>query len=168
MKPILFILTLALFAGTFIAHSFAASSATAAFHQLQTLAGNWEGTGDDGMKVKSTFQLIAGDTAVMETLAMSGVDAMVSLYSIDGNSISLVHYCPTNNQPRLRATPPAGEVKRLVFTFESAGNLPDLAVGHEYKLIMDFPDKDHIVEHWTWRQNGKDTESVYHLERKGG
>lgn len=168
MKPILFMLTLVLFAGTFTASTFAANPATAAFHQLQSLAGNWEGTGGDGMKVKSTFQLIAGDTAVMETLAMSGMDAMVSLYSVDGNSISLVHYCPTNNQPRLRTTPPVGEVHRLVFTFESAGNLPDITVGHEYRLIMDFTDKNHIVEHWTWRQNDKDTESVYRLERKGG
>lgn len=165
MKRILPMLSLALILASCAAPAFAADSPTAAFHQLQSLAGNWEGTGDDGMKVKSTFQLIAGNTAVMETLAMSGMDAMVSLYSVDGNSISLVHYCPTNNQPRLRATPPAGEVKRLVFTFESAGNLPDVTVGHEYKLIMDFPDKDHIVEHWTWRNNGKDTESVYHLER---
>ncbi|MGH9528697.1 MAG: hypothetical protein ACRD2S_02120 [Terriglobales bacterium] len=161
------ILTLALFAGTFVVPTFAASPATTAFHQLQGLVGNWEGTGADGMKVKSTFQLIAGDTAVMETLAMAGMDPMVSLYSIDGNSISLLHYCPTNNQPRLRATPPTGEVRRLVFTFESAGNLPDITVGHEYRLIMDFQDKDHIVEHWTWRQNGKDTEMIYHLERKG-
>ncbi len=81
MKRIL-MLTLSLAAAIFVAPTFAASPATAAFHQLQGLAGNWDGTGDDGMKVKSNFQLIAGNTAVMETLAMSGMDSMVSLYSI--------------------------------------------------------------------------------------
>jgi hypothetical protein len=33
-------------------------------------------------------------------------------------------------------------------------------------MILDFEDKDHITERWTWRKNGKDAEMVYHLARK--
>jgi hypothetical protein len=33
-------------------------------------------------------------------------------------------------------------------------------------MIMEFNDKDHITERWTWRENGKDTEIVDHLVRK--
>jgi len=102
----------------------------------------------------------------METLAMSGMDEMVTLYSIDGDTVVLLHYCPTNNQPRMRATPVAGDVKKLEFTFEGAGNLPSLDAGHEHKLVIEFQDNDHIVEHWTWRKNGKDTEMTFHLARK--
>lgn len=144
----------------------AASGATAAFQKLQSLAGNWEGKDDHGAEVKSEFKSIAGNTGVMETLTASGMDEMVTLYSVDGDSILLLHYCPTNNQPRMRALPPAGDVKQLVFSFQGASNLPSLAIGHEYKLVMQFPDKDHLTERWTWRKNGKDSDSVFQLVRK--
>ena len=143
-----------------------ASRATAAFRKLQTLVGDWEGKDEHATAVKTNFKLIVSDTAVMETLTASGMDEMVTLYSQDGDAIALLHYCPTNNQPRMRALPPAGDVKELVFSFQGAGNLPSPATGHEHKLVLRFEDKDHLTEHWTWRQNGKDTEMSYHFVRK--
>lgn len=116
--------------------------------------------------MKSTFKTIASNTAVMETLAMSGMDEMVTLYSIEADSIALLHYCPTNNQPRMRARPSPGEIKKLEFSFEGAGNLPTPETGHEHRLVIDFVDGDHIVEHWTWRKNGKDTEMTFTLARQ--
>jgi hypothetical protein len=144
----------------------AANNALTAFHQLQSLAGDWEGKDEHGAGVKSNFKRIAGNTAVMETLDMPGMDEMVTLYSIDGDTIALMHYCPTGNQPRMRARPSAGIAKSLTFVFEGAGNLPNLAIGHEQRLVLDFVDRDHIVEHWTWRKNGKDAEMVFRLTRK--
>jgi hypothetical protein len=116
--------------------------------------------------VKSNFKAVASNTAMLETLNVSGMEEMVTLYSVDKDGIALVHYCPTNNQARMRAIPEPGDVKELVFTFRGAGNLPNLEDGHEHKLVIEFHDKDHIVEHWTWRKSGKDTEMVYHLARK--
>lgn len=166
MKRILSIATIVLAMATCAKLATGASRAAAAFQELKNLAGHWQGTDAQGKPVRSTFQMIAGDTAVMETLYPADMEAMVTLYSIDGDAISLMHYCPTNNQPHMRAIPPAGAVKRLVFEFQGAGNLPDVAVGHEYRLVMDLQDKDHIVERWTWRENGKDSEMVYRLQRK--
>jgi hypothetical protein len=144
-----------------------ASRALAAFQQLKNLAGTWRGTDEHGRTVRSSFRMIAGNTAVMETLYPPEMEPMVTLYSIDGNTIALMHYCPTNNQPHMRAIPPAsGTVRRLEFEFQGAGNLPNLAVGHEQKLVLEFTDKDHIVEHWTWRENGKNSPMVYHLQRQ--
>src|SRR5260370_29931170 len=40
----------------------------AAFKKLQSLAGEWEGTYDPAMAVKTNFQVIACTTRVMETL----------------------------------------------------------------------------------------------------
>ena len=137
-----------------------------AFLQLQSLAGEWEGKDDSGQVVKSKFQLVAGNTAVMETLTMSGMEEMVTLYTVDGDGIALVHYCPTGNQPRMRAVPTPSEIRELSFAFQGATNLLDPAIGHEQKLLIEFRDKDHIIEHWTWRKNGKDTEMVYNLARK--
>jgi hypothetical protein len=143
-----------------------ASKAAAAFEKLKSLAGDWAGKDGEGKPAKSSFKLVAGKTAVLETLEMSGMDEMLTLYSVDGDTIVLVHYCPTNNQPRLRATPGPGEIKELVFSYESTGNLATPTTGHEQKLVIQFEDQDHITETWTWRANEKDTPMVYHLTRK--
>jgi hypothetical protein len=139
--------------------------ADAAFTKLKSLAGNWEGKDEQGKQVKSSFVEIASGTAVMETLTMAEMDAMVTLYSLDVNSIVLMHYCPTNNQPRMRAMPSGTPIKELVFSFQGAGNLPDSTVGHEHKVVIRFEDSDHITERWTWRKEGKDTDIIYHLVR---
>jgi hypothetical protein len=143
-----------------------ASKAAAAFEKLKSLEGSWQGKDGDGKPAKTSFKVVAGKTAVLETLEMSGMDEMLTLYSVDGDTVALMHYCPTNNQPRLRATPGPGEIKELVFSYESTGNLATPTTGHEQKLVIQFEDKDHITEAWTWRANGKDTPLVYHLSRK--
>lgn len=143
-----------------------ANPASEAFKKMQSLTGDWEGKDEQGNEVKSNFKLMISNTVVMETLDASGMEEMLTLYSVDGNGISLLHYCPTNNQPHMRAIPASGNVKELAFSFLEAGNLPSITVGHEHKMMMEFDDKDHITERWTWQKNGKDTEMVYHLSRK--
>jgi hypothetical protein len=137
-----------------------------AYKKLQSLAGDWVGKDDQGEEVKTNFKPAISNTVLMETLNAAGMEEMLTLYSLDGEGIALLHYCPTGNQPHMRALPTSGDVKELTFSFLSAGNLPSLAVGHEHKMVLDFEDKDHITEHWTWRKNGKDMEMVYHLARK--
>jgi hypothetical protein len=144
------------------------AAVTAAFAQLQSLAGDWEGKEGDGNTTRTSFKRVISNTAVLETLSRSDAEEMMTLYSIDTDGIALVHYCPINNQPRIGAIPLDGEIKELVFLFQSAGNLPDPAVGHEQKLIIQFADKDHITELWTWRMNRKDTRMVYRFVRKSG
>lgn len=144
----------------------AGTHSAAAFKKLLSLAGEWVGKDEHGVPVKTTFKAMASNTAVMETLAMSGMDEMVSLYSIDQDSIALVHYCPTNNQPRMRATPDSDEIKELVFEFQGAGNLKSPSTGHQHHLIIQFEDANHITETWTWRKEDKDTLMVFHLTRK--
>jgi hypothetical protein len=136
-----------------------------AFSKIQKLAGKWQGKDEQGQVVKSEFVPVASNTAVMETLNMAGMEAMVTLYSVDVDSIALIHYCPTNNQPRMRSVPSSGPVKQLVFAFTGAGNLPDEKLGHEQKLVLEFIDHNHITERWTWRSGGKDTDMIFHLVR---
>jgi hypothetical protein len=169
MKRIILSGLLCVFMGGVVLWALAAAlPASAAFEKMKSLAGDWEGKTEEGNPVTSSFKVVASNTALLETLRASGMDEMLTLYSIDKDSIALVHYCPTNNQPRMRATPESGDVKELVFTFQGAGNLPNLAVGHEHKLVIEFLDQDHIIERWTWRKGGKDQDMVYRLSRKNG
>lgn len=144
----------------------AGAEAKAVFQKLQSLAGDWEGKDADGMAAKTKFEVVAAKTAVLETIAMPGMEEMVTMYSLDGDSVALVHYCPTNNQPRMRVTPTSSDPKELVFEFAGAGNLPSPEVGHQHKLVIQFEDADHITETWTWRSKGKDTPMVFHFTRK--
>ena len=102
----------------------------------------------------------------METLSSSGMEEMLSLYSIDGDGIQLNHYCPTNNQPRMRAVPDSADPKELDFRFVGGGNLPDASVGHQHRLVVRFEDAGHITELWTWRHGNHDMPMVFHLSRK--
>ena len=144
----------------------ASSFTAAAFKKLQSLAGDWEGKDEHGMAVRTNFKVVAGKTAVIETIAPSGMEEMVSLYSVDQDSIALAHFCPTDNQPRMRATLASQEIKELDFTFEGAGNLKSPSAGHQHHLVLHFEDADHITETWTWRAGDKDTPMFFHLTRK--
>lgn len=142
------------------------SKAQAVFHKLQSLSGDWVGTDDSGKESKTNFKTVAGNTAVLETLSAGGMEEMLTLYTVDGDAIALVHYCPTNNQPRMRALPSKGDVKELIFSFQGATNLASPEVGHEHQLVLLFEDDDHIVERWTWRKASRDSETVYKFARR--
>src|SRR5258708_18507217 len=115
MKRITLVGLFCMFLGCGTLLALAALPASAAFEKMQSLAGDWEGKTDEGNQVKSSFKVVASNTALLETLSVSGMEEMLTLYSVDKDSIVLVHYCPTNNQPRMRATPQSGDVKELVF-----------------------------------------------------
>jgi len=144
----------------------AASHSAAAFQKMQSLAGDWAGKDEHGMEAKTSFKVIVANTTIMETLAVHGMEEMVTIYHVDGDAITLVHYCPTNNQPRMRAIPDTENIQELKFSFEGAGNLPSLSVGHQHQLTIRFEDNDHITETWIWREKGHDTPMVFHLTRK--
>lgn len=162
VRKITGLFALLVFAAAFL---MAATHSEAAFKKLQSLAGEWEGKDEHGMPVKTSFQALASRTAVMETLSPSGMEEMVTLYSMDGDGIALVHYCPTNNQPRMRVVPQSDDVKELSFDFQGAGNLKSPSTGHQHHLVLHFDDETHITETWTWRQDGKDMPMVFHLAR---
>ena len=141
------------------------AQARAAFQQIRNLIGRWSGTDEQGKSVKTQFAPIAASTAVMETLSKPKEEDKVTIYSVDLNSIALVHYCPTDNQPRMRAIPQNADPKQLTFTFLGAGNLPNPQAGHEYQLVMTFVDRRHLTEQWTWRQGAKDRLMTFRFVR---
>jgi len=137
-----------------------------AFTKLQSLAGKWEGKDAHGMAAKTSFEVLASGTAVIERLDASGMEEMVTLYSLDRDGVALVHYCPTNNQPRMRVVPSSNDVKELSFDYQGAGNLKAPETGHQHHLVLRFEDDNRITETWTWREGDKDTPMVFHFTRK--
>jgi hypothetical protein len=144
------------------AYAQTSTPADRAFEKLQSLAGTWEGQDERG-PARTVFHISISRTVIMETLTAAGMPSMMTLYTLDGNAIAIVHYCASNNQPRLRAVPGAGPLKELLFSFIDAGNLPNPETGHEHKLVIHFEDDEHISETWTWHENGKDFDQTFHF-----
>lgn len=96
----------------------------------------------------------------METIVNEN---MVSVYHPDGNAILMTHYCAAGNQPRMRAQASQGDT--ITFLYVDAANLKSGADGHMYRLVIKFKDSDHVIEEWTWKQDGKETVSAFQLQR---
>ncbi|MHB1558947.1 MAG: hypothetical protein ACYC61_15965 [Isosphaeraceae bacterium] len=134
----------------------AASSAARRLEALKELAGDWVEIGKDGKPtdhVVSSFHVIAGGSAVQETLFPGTEKEMVTMYHLDGSDLVLTHYCTLGNQPRMKAEP-GDDDRRIVFKFSGGTNLKsdgDLHMDHGTLTLVD---KHHIRAHWTACKEG--------------
>jgi hypothetical protein len=133
------------------------------FDTLKSLVGEWRGKDSDGKVVDVSYELTAGNTVVMETLKMTDGASMVTLYHSDGKRLVMTHYCLLGNQPRMQG---AADDRSLTFTFVDATNLPGREAPHMYKLVMRFPDKDHLTHDWTMRASGLDKIETFRFQRQ--
>src|ERR1051325_5418396 len=61
---------------------------------LKSLAGTWEMTTPDGKKLVTEFQVTANGSAVREIMFPGAGDhEMTNMYSLDGDSMLVTHYC---------------------------------------------------------------------------
>ena len=89
-----------------LAEKKAASPAAARFEALKKLAGDWVQVGEDGKPgnvVASRIKVTAGGTAILETVFPGQDHEMVTVYTVDGSDLVLIHYCVLGNQPRMKA-----------------------------------------------------------------
>jgi len=156
-----FLLTLVVLAGL----PRLASSETKAgpgFEKLKSLVGEWRGRDGEGKIFEVAYSLTAGNTAVMETLKMADGLSMVTIYHPHGEKLMMTHYCILNNQPRMQAS---GDDTSLTFSLVDATNLSSPNAPHMSKLVLSFPDKDHLKHEWTLRASGLDKTEVFSFER---
>ncbi len=146
--------------------SWAQSKAAPGFEKLKSLAGVWEGKGPEAESFEVTYQLISGGTSLMEMIMPGTEKSMVTVYHLDGEQLMMTHYCMVNNQPRMRAQVPAGEVKKLSFSFVDATNMAKPTDMHMHSMSFSFQDKDHFTQEWSMTKDGKTTPVVFHLTRK--
>jgi len=132
------------------------------FERLKSLVGEWRGRGGEGKLVEVAYSLTAGNTAVMETLRMADGLSMVTIYHLNNEKLMMTHYCILNNQPRMQAS---GDDKSLTFSLFDVTNLSSPNAPHMRKLILSFPDKDHLKHEWTLRASGQDKTDVFNFER---
>jgi hypothetical protein len=130
-----------------------AAAGPAAYARLKTLVGEWEA--DTGMgKVHVSYELIAGGTSLVERESSDKMQAMLTVYYLDGDRLLLTHYCMAGNQPRMQArafNPETGEVE---FQFLDATNLTPGA-GHMHNAKIRVAGNDHYSAEWEFYENGQ-------------
>ncbi len=136
------------------------------FDKLKALVGEWEGQTQDGSPRQASYQLISGETALMETLQSEAEAPMVTIYNVDDDRVALTHYCTANNQPRMQTEPITGDPKVLDFTFTSGTNLTSTNPAHIDGLVVTFQDEDHFTQKWSWKESGNDEFTTIQFTRK--
>ena len=142
----------------------AQSDAQKVLEKFRSMVGTWEGKTTKGDPVQDTYNLTAGGTAVMGENKM-GHEDMLSLFYVDGDRLLMTHFCPSGNQPRMKATI-SPDLKTVYFDFLDATNLPSPQAGHMNRAVYVFTDADHYTEDWTWLESGKSTTYSFQMHRK--
>src|SRR5438132_10439896 len=128
----------------------AQSSAQRTLDRFKSMVGNWQGKAANGDISEVSYRLAAGGTAVMADMHMAG-DDMMSMYYVSGDDLLMTHFCPTNNQPRMKAVI-SPDLNTVSFDFMDATNMKGPNAGHMHRAVFIFSDPDHYTEEWTWKQ----------------
>jgi hypothetical protein len=91
-------------------------------------------------------------------------DHPVTMLYMDGDQLSLVHYCDAGNRPRMVARPSA-DGKTVEFDFVDISG--PLKYGHMHHAVFTVIDGNHHTEDWTYMLPGdKAMHAHFELERK--
>jgi len=140
--------------------------ASAGLDKLKSLAGVWEGTGPDGGAMTVTYEVVSKGSVVMETISHATEPDMITMYHVDGDRLMMTHYCGLGNQPRMKASVPAGDIKELKFTFVDGTNMKKADM-HMHALVMTFVDDSHMNQVWSLYDKGKlEGDHAFNLTKK--
>jgi hypothetical protein len=136
-----------------------------AFDQLKALVGEWEGMNEGG-RVKITYTLVSGGTALMERMQPASEAEMISMYSADGDKIVVTHYCSEGNQPSMKTETLKAKANKYSFSLVSVSGLKSPDAGHMVGLVLTLVDKDHLKQEWTYTDKGKTSTNSFEYRRR--
>lgn len=125
-----------------------------AFTRLKSLVGEWEADTSMG-KVRVTYELVAGGTALLERETGEKMPTMLTIYHLDGDRLLLTHYCALGNQPRMEAKSFRADTGELEFKFLDVTNLAAPGASHMHAAKMRLIDKDHFSAEWDLYENNQ-------------
>jgi hypothetical protein len=134
---------------------------TPAFDQIKSLVGHWEGSTPQGKKAQASYEIISSGSVVMERLSSPNEPEMITMYSLEGDRILVAHYCSAGNQPVMQTAPSPAVNGKLDFTFLRLAGAKSPDEGHMVSLSVSIPDKNHLVQVWSFADHGKSvTENI--------
>jgi hypothetical protein len=145
-----------------------ASDAQKSFDTMKSLAGTWEGSvkldppdpqmSDGKTPVDVSMRITSRGNALVHEMQEAGkpvdptkYDHPVSMLYMDGDRLTLVHYCDAGNRPRMVARNSSdGKTVEFDFVDLSGGN----ENGHMYHALFTIIDANHHTEDWTYLMPG--------------
>jgi hypothetical protein len=144
------------------------SRSAAAFQQLATLAGEWEGI-QDGERISVTYTVTANGSALMEQDKPASAPAMVmiTMFTVDGDRLIATHYCSARNQPHM-VSKTIGDLTRdgVTFSLDHITGMKTPDDWHNTGLTITQQDADHITQRWTYQYKGTAGTTIFHYARK--
>ncbi len=104
-----------------------------------------------------TFRPTSNGSAVIETMSPGTPMEMINMYTADGDTILMTHYCAMGNQPRMKLEPSTD--KTMKFTFVDGGNIKSRNDAHMDSVALTI-DGDKLTEDWTSVADGKELEKA--------
>lgn len=133
------------------------------FDAVAALEGRWVSTTPHGEMVH-VFEVTSAGSAIREIMAPGTEHEMTNMYTLDGNSLSMTHYCGAGNQPFMRARRLDGD--RLEFESVSVRDLKDPDEHYMGAMTLVFVSAEHVQQHWTSIIGGDVSEmGVFELRR---
>ncbi len=133
------------------------SPASAAFHRLSALAGNWSASAmtPDGESMDINYKVTAGGSAIVETQFAGTSHEMVTVYYMDGDDLVLTHYCVAQNQPHMRLDVAKSTKDELHFVFAGGSNVDPNKGFHMHNLTVRFHGDGTVDTQWDGMKDGK-------------
>jgi len=141
------------------------TKSAAAFKQLTSLVGDWEGT-QDGVPIKVTYALTADGTALMEEMKPGDSSPMITMFTVDGDHLIATHYCSAGNQPSMVSGIPGRLETGVTFSLARVTGMRTPQDWHNTGLTVTLDDNDHIAQRWTYLYKGKTGTNMFHYARK--
>jgi hypothetical protein len=156
------------------------SDAQKSFDTIKTLAGIWSAKltldppvpeMDDKLPSQISMRVTSRGNALVHEMYALGVpddptryDHPLTMLYLDGDRLTLVHYCDAGNRPRMVARPsPDGKTVEFDFVDISGGTQR----GHMHHAVFTVIDANHHTEDWTYMMPGdKPMHAHFDLHRK--
>lgn len=147
------------------------TDAQKSFDTMKTLAGTWEGkltTTPPAPEVQDkiarvSLRVTSSGNAVMHEITIPGrEDNPITMFYLDGDRLTLTHYCDAGNRPRMTGKLGA-DGKTLDFTFlDISGEMKY----HMHHSTITAIDANHHTEDWTFMVGDKPVIAHFDLTRK--
>jgi hypothetical protein len=141
------------------------SESEATFKQLVSLVGEWQAI-QDGVPIKETYTLTANGTVLMSETKPANSEAMITMFTVDGDHLIATHYCVARNQPQMVTGVPGDLEKGVTFSLERVTGMKTPDDWHNTGLTVMLDDKDHMTQRWTYLYKGKTGTTTFHYTRK--
>ncbi len=152
------------------------SAAQKSFATMKTLAGEWEGAVAvqdmppqmSGAKMHLSLRVTSRGNALVHEFQEAGTpldatkyDHPVTMLYVDGDQLTLIHYCDAGNRPRMTGKmSPDGKTVEFEFA-----DISGSATYHMHHAVFTVIDADHHTEDWTFMMKDKAIHAHFDLKR---